>query len=374
MPIATVNDAGLQFFYEDTGPLDHPYLTIVLVHGTGFHTGMSHSTLPGHMPSNPLYLLAGIFRRLLPHAAPNNVRLILVNRRDYPRSTPFSSVELAALSSEDVATRTAAIRQHGLQMGAFLACIRLSPLCRDIDGKTKGGMAFVAWSLSHTAMSSLISCADMLPVDESAALEPYLRAYCAFNSPYVSFGLQSPSSYHPLTEVAVPEAERVPRFNTWVSAYHDYTPNAAALRDPALLDMTPLPYPTPVLEPGTPIPTLDAMSPSDLESVVWHAPIQSSELFIFTLPLEVNSEHTRRTLFDKECAKIFPECRFVLLYGEKDSCQGVGAAWTIEKMYDERKAKGEVGRPLEVVEMPEANHFPHWDQPEKTMSFFASIL
>ena len=34
-----------------------------------------------------------------------------------------------------------------------------------------------------------------------------------------------------------------------------------------------------------------------------------------------------------------------------------GAAWAVEKLYREREAVGQVGRALEVVEMPGANHF-----------------
>jgi hypothetical protein len=40
MPVATVNkDSSLRFSYEDSGPLDGLYTTLVMVHGTGFHSG-----------------------------------------------------------------------------------------------------------------------------------------------------------------------------------------------------------------------------------------------------------------------------------------------------------------------------------------------
>lgn len=39
MPVATVKDSSLRFSYEDSGPLGGMYTTLVMVHGTGFHSG-----------------------------------------------------------------------------------------------------------------------------------------------------------------------------------------------------------------------------------------------------------------------------------------------------------------------------------------------
>jgi hypothetical protein len=41
MPVATVEDRSLRFSYEDSGPLGGSYTTLVMVHGTGFHSGKS---------------------------------------------------------------------------------------------------------------------------------------------------------------------------------------------------------------------------------------------------------------------------------------------------------------------------------------------
>jgi hypothetical protein len=39
MPVAIVQDGTLCFSYEDSGALGGPYTTLVMVHGTGFHSG-----------------------------------------------------------------------------------------------------------------------------------------------------------------------------------------------------------------------------------------------------------------------------------------------------------------------------------------------
>lgn len=43
MPTAPVNDAGAELYFEDTGPPTGvaQYTTLVLIHGTGFHSGPS---------------------------------------------------------------------------------------------------------------------------------------------------------------------------------------------------------------------------------------------------------------------------------------------------------------------------------------------
>jgi hypothetical protein len=45
MPVATVKDGTLRFSYEDSGPLGGSYTTLVMVHGTGFHSGKWHAVL-----------------------------------------------------------------------------------------------------------------------------------------------------------------------------------------------------------------------------------------------------------------------------------------------------------------------------------------
>ena len=96
---------------------------------------------------------------MIPFAAANRVRLILVNRRDYPGSTPLSDVELAELGSPDLETRAKALAQQGLDMGLFLAWLvreeNIPPVSIDRDGKQQGGIALVAWSLAHTPLGGV---------------------------------------------------------------------------------------------------------------------------------------------------------------------------------------------------------------------------
>jgi len=148
--------------------------------------------------------------------------------------------------------------------------------------------------------------------------------------------------------------ERVPRFYSWVSTYYTHSNFARRTRNPALLDTTPIPYPVPLCARPA---TLDVINPTSLEAVSWHGPIQGSEALLHGMPLSLVFEQTQRMLFNKGVGKVLPRCKVVVIWGENTLWEMVGAAWALEKLYKERKAVGKVGRLLEVVEMPDANHF-----------------
>jgi hypothetical protein len=124
---------------------------------------------------------------MIPFAAASRARVILVNRRDYPGSAPFSDAELASLGSPDMETRAKALAQQGIDIGLFLARLvrdeKIPPVSIDQDGNQQGGLVLVAWSLAHTPMSGFLAYADELPVDVLQTLEPCLRTYCIFGEP-----------------------------------------------------------------------------------------------------------------------------------------------------------------------------------------------
>ena len=181
MPLAKIKNGTLCFSYEDSGPLSGSYTTLVMVHGTGFHNG-------GHGSVVRLTCLiltrtpVGIFSPMVPFAAANRVRLVLVNRRDYPGSTPLSDAELAELGSSHLQTRAKALAQQGTDIGLFLAWLvrkeKIPAMSVDWRGKGQGGIVLVAWSLAHTSLAGFLASADTLPADALRTLEPCLRAYC----------------------------------------------------------------------------------------------------------------------------------------------------------------------------------------------------
>lgn len=172
--------------------------------------------------------------------------------------------------------------------------------------------------------------------------------------PFFCFGLPRIDPYHPLTEFQLPPDERVARFQTWVSSYYTHSPAALAAHDPLLLDTTPLPSPAP---PADRPATLDRMSAAERAGVAWPGPIGGSEQSLYLMPPPICAEQVRRALFDEGAARVLPRCKVVVVWGSRTLWDAVGAAWTVERMVEERRAAGEKGRRVEVVEMPGANHF-----------------
>lgn len=174
------------------------------------------------------------------------------------------------------------------------------------------------------------------------------------DAPHVSFGLQTLSKYHPLVDSTYPMEQRVPRFYSWVSTYYTHSELARKTHNPAQLDTTPLSYPSPpCVRPAT----LDVITPDALAAVSWPGPIQGSEALLHGMPLDLALEQTRRMLLDPKAGRTLPRCKVVIVWGENTLWEMAGAAWAVEKLYKEHEAVGHVGRVLEVVEMPGANHF-----------------
>ena len=117
-----------------------------------------------------------IFRRLLPYANKRNLRLVLLNMRDYPGSSPFTPEEVAGMASKDVQEQAGVIREMGRQIATFLAYFIHKydiPTPRITRGKKNGGLSLLTWSLSNTMSMSLLGNAHTLPKKTKEVLDQY---------------------------------------------------------------------------------------------------------------------------------------------------------------------------------------------------------
>lgn len=118
----------------------------------------------------PIIRVSAIFTRLIPLAKEHNVRLILLNRRGYPGSTPYTDEELAGFpaalgkgaTEEDVEH---AKEKLGLWMKArtqellrFLEYLVRIDGIRPVQRKTNvGGIVVVGWSFAALMVLALVS-------------------------------------------------------------------------------------------------------------------------------------------------------------------------------------------------------------------------
>ena len=67
----------------------------------------------------------------------HNLRIVRVNLRDYPGSTPYSPAELEVIHNGSYNEQVAFVKARGLELGAFLAwLIRTTDIPAPSDNKT----------------------------------------------------------------------------------------------------------------------------------------------------------------------------------------------------------------------------------------------
>lgn len=184
MPTIPVNQQGHVLYYEDTGPpaiSNEPYTTLIVVHGTLFHGGekvLARNEMLGDLchPSNP-----AVFNRLLPLASQYNIRLVLVNRREYPGSSLFTDEDLNKLKNKDDAVHIEFARERAEEIATFINVFKDQEGIAEAspDGRS-GGVSLMGWSSGALHTIALLGYADLLSEGLKKSIEPYLRSYIVF--------------------------------------------------------------------------------------------------------------------------------------------------------------------------------------------------
>ncbi|KAH9830743.1 Alpha/Beta hydrolase protein [Rhodofomes roseus] len=361
MPLAIVDKFGSQCYYEDTSapPGSSDYTTLVLIHGAGF---------PGT-----------IFERLLTRAAKHNMRLVAVNMRDYSRSTPYSQSELDDLRSTNSERQAAAVRARGLEIVTFLLWYirkeNIPPLSSGAQEGSirRGGISLSGWSWGCKMALSCVARAQELQPDDREFLAGYMRALVLFDpSPRVFGAPMAPieEHYNPFYDASMTPEAKKDYFPGWVSGY--YSHSAAVLDDLpshsyaelcAGLTGEPMAYPS------HQTPTLHRMSPEELARVVNEDVIARSHIFYELLDSTVYTDSMHLALHD---ASVWPQLRVLLLWCDMSVSGTVVPSWGFLKAYQEDWPAN--GRRVDAVRIKGANHFPHWDYPDRTMQLLAEII
>ncbi|KAF9816038.1 hypothetical protein IEO21_04213 [Rhodonia placenta] len=211
MPVGPVDDQGTVLYLEHSGVPESAsdYVTLILVHGA--------------------MKWAGAFRRMLPFASTNNLRLVLVNKHDYRGSTPYSQEELKDLASPDRGVQARAIAARGLEIGTFIRWfiqaehippISASPRADDSRG---GGVSLLGWSAGNLRAISFLAHVQDLPKETRSFLESYFRSLIVFDSSQTVLGIPPlPATFSALNEASLTPEQKVAAFPIWVSTY--FTP------------------------------------------------------------------------------------------------------------------------------------------------------
>lgn len=335
MPTATIDSKGSQFFYTDSGPVpgSSDYTTLVIYHGSAF-TGDT-------------------FHKLLPLGAKDNVRLVILNRRDYAGSSKYTDAELDDLN----AARKTALERIALDVANFLVWFvdTQHPPPASADGKT-GGLALMGWSLGNAMPLALFAHPEVVPKETYAKLEPYVRLLILYDPPFLTFGHdQPPDVYSPFTDPAFKTPQEIfDNFQYWVSGYYDH-PDLGS-RTVRGMDFSKRGKDASA---GHFTPKEMAKNYDGLAAARTEAPM------IFNMK-NVLRQQAQRALFDEEMVRtILPRTKVVHQYCTRTNWFCAYGFIETERQYKEQLAQGKKVRPIAFQEIKEANHFVHWDDPER---------
>ncbi|THH29454.1 hypothetical protein EUX98_g4744 [Antrodiella citrinella] len=372
MPFAPVNDDGAKMEYEDSGaPADSTtYATVLVLHGGYFNNG--------------------IFRRLIPFAAASSLRLVLLNARDVGQSTPYTELELSLLQSNDKAKQEAFFRKCVPEYAAFVAWYvqhEEIPLLKVEEcGLRTGGISLVGWSAANDWFIPFFAMPEELPERVRVAIEPYLRSWVMYDSTYYAIGKPDPPNdlvYCPLRDTEMTQAEQAEAFPAWVSGYYfNHKPIVRAAFEATSLAAFPS---IAAFCTGIDIerdanevkraPTLYTIPKETLAEITSPDAFVRSILPVLFFDKTLYAEYIRRVIFDEDLAKrYFPrvDVRVVSCMQGQGDC--LYCTYALKEMLLKRKEKGRGGRKMDIVPVDGFNHMAHWDEPEKMVKLFASII
>ncbi|OSC99304.1 hypothetical protein PYCCODRAFT_1446899 [Trametes coccinea BRFM310] len=331
----------------------HDYTTIVLLHGWGWHSG--------------------VFKRLIPFAEQYNTRLLLVNRRDYPGSEPYTPEEKAHLariaSAPEGNPKTkeeakAVMRDRGRELYDFLVDYVQREDVPPANGN-EGGIIVVGWSLGSVWISALLAIVSQIP-EGSVQLSKYVRRTILYDTTFICHGYPPPpDSYEPLYDESSTEQERL----RWVTGYYTHG-DVWADGDKALEYRNPLQDPPPTITRMTPEDLVETMSAYPTQQSDGSDPLISQVGIRHGAWLAMKDESLYLQKPRVEGASDWAHVEVVLLCCDLSFWE---PQWGTKVLLEELDAAAKAGksvRNVKVVRLREANHFAHWDVPEKTLKAF----
>ncbi|KAK1235459.1 hypothetical protein PQX77_001311 [Marasmius sp. AFHP31] len=355
---------GIDIFFTDTGapPSSTEYTTMVIVHGLGF---------PG----------AG-FEPLQTQALSSNLRVIALNRRDYPGSTPFSDVELEALHSGNGSRAQEFHANLGLHLWLFLKKLieeeDVPPISTKVPAgaQRSGGIVLMGWSLG-VAFTLPAFANPKVVGDNYKLLERYIKALIIYDPSCGILGYSIPSNidadklYVPWTDSSAKNPqERFDKFVSWVCSRYRYeyadgndAPTIDSLERTGVLERTEDCF-------------AKSLPKDELEKLTYPPMFLPTrgDMTLLAKHQSVLENATRKVLFDEDIAKtFFPNLSITYLYPPHTVWMCVLAYMETKRIYEELSAVRAI-RPVKFVELKGADHFAHYEDPQGFLQAIEEVL
>ncbi|KAI0755809.1 alpha/beta-hydrolase [Fomes fomentarius] len=361
----TVLTGGLSIA-QDTGQIDgsKDFTTLVILHGYVWHSGS--------------------FAKLIPIAKEHNTRLVLLHRRDYPGSTPFTEEELSCLragpgelgeqeepEAEEKERVDGYMRDRAREVYDSLGDIVKRGGVVPIQPSGTGGIVVVGWSLASIWMNVLLAYGPTFQ-GEDVGLPKFLRRVVCYDPAYHIIGYpRLPDGYNPFFDTSLKEEERHEIFNRWITGYFSHGAELGTLER-----RIPLEEPAPIITqwtpedivsmthppPGTPYGSDSLLLRSGIRSGIFAAN-RKKALFFSDSDEGRADERTSRQHSWKDV-----ELRYICcIQGLWESTYG---AMLLGSELEEAKERGAPMRSFRMVRIVHGNHFAHWDYPSLAMKAF----
>ncbi|KAH8989578.1 alpha/beta-hydrolase [Lactarius akahatsu] len=334
------------FAFLDTGPPpihQKDYVTLVMVHGRGG--------------------TADFFSRLLPLAGKLGARVVAINRRDYPGSTPFSEEDRALLFSTTYDTPAASDHaDHYMKARAGEFYDFLSQLVKS-EELPINSIILAGWSLGTAFVNSFLAYGPSFDLELwGAGLSQHIRRVIAYDPPSLAMGYPFPDGYYfPLNDPPISQEKEV--FPSWVTGHYADGDTLETLSLRNALD--------------EPSPTITRMSHEDLASTFHEPPtlLDGSDTVIQKSGVDrgVFSRLREAALFAPQHSEIaWPNVEFRYVCCDRSVWLMPWGIWSFGAEIDQVRKDGKRIRKHSVVRMKGANHCAHWDEPERTLRLLLS--
>ncbi|OSC98842.1 hypothetical protein PYCCODRAFT_1438830 [Trametes coccinea BRFM310] len=346
---------GGLYVFQDSGiprNSDH-YTTLVLTHGYAWHSG--------------------IFTKMIPFAEKYNTRIVLLNRRDYPGARPYTDQELAFVQPANAETDEDAregpwlfMRDRAAELYEWLAIAVKEGTILPVDHHTNiGGVIVAGWSFGAVWMTAFLAHGELASNVHGVNLGNFVRRVVLFDPPYHSLGYPSPAKpWNPLIDPSFSPEEVVVKFAEWVSGYykHGDTPDD-------------LEYRVPLREPS---PTLLRLTSEERAGALCDDPGSpgGSDDLLLKSGLSVGLfDRLRRTAFYlpgdsprfRDSTETWKDLQVRYIWCDQSVWDMPWGTWALRAELVQEQQKGTPMRRIEIVRLHQANHFVHWDQPERAL-------
>lgn len=123
---------------------------------------------------------ADTFKKLLPLAAQHKLRVVVLNRREYPGSKALTDEEFRQFDGADEQGHETYFGARAQELAEFLLDFAVKQHLPTASAESAGGIAVMGWSAGNAYTLSLLSHAGAIAPSMRKRLEPFLRTVVIF--------------------------------------------------------------------------------------------------------------------------------------------------------------------------------------------------